>query len=206
MDGVGVDALVTGALLIGRVGRIRHIKRRTDCPKFVILRFAVTAIAVLLAGNVSSLAAQRRAAPKPTPRPTGELRALFESNFTQWDRNQDGLLDTRELNALIESPQVRGTEAAAAFILRKRIIAAHKDDDESQAENEDRNLTRAQVMALGDDVATQREVKRTTAHIQKISRELFLPTDPNLATFHQGRVGDCYFMSGKGSVNGNVTF
>jgi hypothetical protein len=50
-------------------------------------------------------------------------------------------------------------------------------------------------MALADEAVVQREVARIRHHLPTINRALFLPGDPNLLTFHQGGLGDCYLMS-----------
>ena len=84
-----------------------------------------------------SAAAKRAATPKQ--KMSESLRPFFESSFPRWDRNGDGSLDMKELNAQIENPNVRGTEAATVFVLRKRIIAA-ANDDEAKAEEQTRLL------------------------------------------------------------------
>ena len=35
----------------------------------------------------------------------------------------------------------------------------------------------------------------TIKQLETIDRDLFLPTDPDLSTFNQGRLGDCYLLS-----------
>ena len=40
-----------------------------------------------------------------------------------------------------------------------------------------------------------KSVEQTSHRLETINRELFLPTDPDLTTFQQGRLGDCYLLS-----------
>ena len=47
----------------------------------------------------------------------------------------------------------------------------------------------------GRDRAFERSVEATVKQLETIDRDLFLPTDPDLSTFHQGRLGDCYLLS-----------
>jgi hypothetical protein len=115
------------------------------------------------------------------------FRQLFSSVFTRWDRDQDGQLDLKELNTAIEDPQLHGNEAAIVAVLRRHIP--------SEESNEPRILTRAQALALAGDPQVQQAVLRNAWHIQAINHSLFLPEDPNLETFHQGGMGDCYLLS-----------
>jgi hypothetical protein len=126
-----------------------------------------------------------------------ELRQLIQADFPLWDNNHDGLLSSQEINALIENPQVAGDEAAALVVNRKSFS---QDGDE----NESGGLTQAQLLALADEKPVQREFSRNKRLIGTVNRSLFLVGDPNLLTFHQGRVGDCYLLAVIGAfVNRN---
>ena len=51
------------------------------------------------------------------------------------------------------------------------------------------------VLKLAKDRDFEKAVESTIKQLETIDRDLFLPTDPDLATFHQGRLGDCYLLS-----------
>jgi Calpain family cysteine protease len=113
-------------------------------------------------------------------------RQLFASVFDQWDSNHDGLLDLKELNAAIENPAVRGSDAAIAVFLHRHL----------QVEKEgQKGLTQDEVLALAADPPTQKKIFGNSWHIEAINHSLFAPEDPNLATFHQGGIGDCYLLA-----------
>jgi hypothetical protein len=116
-----------------------------------------------------------------------EFRRLFASFFPRWDRNHDGLLDLREFNSVIEDASVHGIEAVAAAVLRRHLPAA--DGGETNG------LTLESMLALASDQQTQRTISQKALHLQTINHSLFLPGDPNLLTFHQGRMGDCYLLA-----------
>jgi len=114
---------------------------------------------------------------------------LFETVFTSWDKNHDGKLDLWELNVVIENPQIHGNESAIAAVLRRRLQPDEAD------EGGHKSLSREQVMAMADDPQIQKVITRHAWHIQAINHALFLTTDPNLETFHQGGMGDCYLLA-----------
>jgi Calpain family cysteine protease len=147
---------------------------------------------VLGPGGCICFAAPKAKAPANKERTDAAFRQLFESFFARWDRNHDDLLDLKEINAVIRDPQVEGNESAAAAIVRGRL---QKDEA-----NESKTLTLPQMLALADDPQVQRAVKRQSQHIQGINHALFLSGDPNLATFHQGRMGDCYLLAPIGAM------
>jgi hypothetical protein len=51
------------------------------------------------------------------------------------------------------------------------------------------------LLVLFRDRAFEKSVEAAAKQLETIDRDLFLPTDPDLATFHQGRLGDCYLLS-----------
>ena len=73
-------------------------------------------------------------------------------------------------------------------------------DDESVG------FTRVQLLAQADERPAQREFSRDTKRIGTINHALFLPGDPNLMTFHQGRVGDCYLLAVIGAFVARMIF
>ena len=122
-----------------------------------------------------------------------QLQTICQLDFDRWDRNHDGVLDYREINALIENPQVRGEQAAAVVSLY------HKLPEKAEGTNVP-SLSRARVMALTADRDTWQEYFRLSKHIPTINRTLYLASDPSVRTLHQGAVGDCYFLGVLGAV------
>jgi len=141
---------------------------------------------------LGSSATLRAAKPKAKPQVDQEqkdegFRQLFTRVFTEWDRNQDGLLDEKELNAVIENPQIHGSESAIAVYFHRRL---QTDDDEKT-----NGLALADALALADDPAIQKNISGKAWHIESINHSLFAPDDPKLLTFHQGGIGDCYLLA-----------
>ncbi|MEJ0088493.1 MAG: C2 family cysteine protease [Limisphaerales bacterium] len=141
-----------------------------------------------IAGTVLCEAGPKKAAAEAKKRKEAELRQIVETSFPRWDRNHDGILSLEEINALIESPQVRGDEAAAVVILHQRF--APKGEESGF-----QGLSLIQLMAFADDREAVRSFSKQCNRIQSINHALFLAGDPNLQTFHQGGVGDCYLLS-----------
>jgi hypothetical protein len=151
----------------------------------------IAGLIAMTVGLASEAAPRRAAAARRAPI---DISQNIQIDFQNWDSNHDGRLDLKELNAAIEKPAVTGLDAAIAVAFRRQLNADIKRDEEVQS------LTAAEAAAAANEVPFQRQVKSIEAHIHKVSRVLFLPTDPNLYTFHQGPVGDCYMMSVIGAV------
>jgi len=135
--------------------------------------------AFLLAANVSICRADQ------AQKDEG-FRELFATLFSQWDANHDGILDLKELNAAIENPNVRESDAAVAVYLHRHL----------QVEKEGQSgLSLAEVLALGSNPQIQKNISGKAWHIVAIDHSVFAPGDPNLATFHQGGIGDCYLLA-----------
>ena len=115
------------------------------------------------------------------------FRELFTEKFTEWDRNQDGKLDLKELNAVIENPQVRGSDSAIAVYFHRHL--------QTDADEKTNGLTLAEAMTMADDPAIQKNISGKAWHIEAINHSLFAAGDPNLGTFHQGGIGDCYLLA-----------
>lgn len=115
------------------------------------------------------------------------FRELFAHAFSEWDRNHDGKLDLKELNAVIENPQIHGSESAIAVYFHRRL--------QTDGEEKTNGLTLADALSLADDPAIQKNISGKAWHIEAINHSLFAPGDPNLATFHQGGIGDCYLLA-----------
>ncbi len=120
-----------------------------------------------------------------------QLDQLLNACFNLGDRNHNGRLEAREINWLIENPAVQGNMAAAAVILHQHLP---QDDEDGAA------YTREKVSALAAQPQARREFLRAHQRILASNRALFLPGDPNLATFQQGRLGDCYLLSTVGAL------
>lgn len=115
------------------------------------------------------------------------LRQVLTESFPRWDRNRDGILDGSEINAMVGNPVTRGNESAAIVLLWHRYCP-----DEDQRTN--LKLPKSMVLSLGDNPDAQHEFASNLRRLKTLRREIFLGSDPNLGTFHQGTMGDCYLL------------
>ncbi|MGA3170714.1 MAG: C2 family cysteine protease [Chthoniobacteraceae bacterium] len=143
------------------------------------------------------------------------LKDLIDRLYTQWDTNHDGKLDVNELTAAIGDPQVRGLQAAVAVLLYNSIAQAEtdklheqfKDYKTNKAENAAMHaqqkadeekvqfIARDDALALAAKAPVDKKLFRRAKHVQSINHALFAPGDPNLQSFHQGGMGDCYLLA-----------
>ncbi len=141
-------------------------------------------IVVALISSVSQgVTAQKRA--ETQQEKEAALTQLIEKHFDQWDRNHDGNLELAEVDRQVENHNVQGRQAAVISLLRRRLGA--KDSQPRISHNE--------LLKLAKNPAFEKSFEATVKQLETIDRELFLPTDPDLSTFHQGRLGDCYLLS-----------
>ena len=137
----------------------------------------------LLFLTTTSLALAQKAA--VGPKQDVPLNQFIDKHFDRWDLNKDGALDLEEVDRKVEDHNVRGREAAVINQIRRQLTAKGKPP----------RLTHEQLLTLAQDRAFAKSVDATVKRLQTIDRELFLPTDPELTTFNQGRLEDCYLLS-----------
>jgi hypothetical protein len=113
------------------------------------------------------------------------LARLIEEKFDRWDRNHNGILELEEVERQVENHEVRKREAAVIVQLRRRLGGKQGPP----------RLSHDELLKLVEDRDFVKSVEATVKHLETIDRDLFLPADPDLSTFHQGRLGDCYFLS-----------
>ena len=141
----------------------------------------LTILALLLAPGSRIASAQK---PVNTPQEKEALNQFIDKHFARWDRNHDGVLELDEVDRKVEDHSVRGREAAVIFRIRQHLTAKGNQP----------RLSRQELLSLAKDRAFEKSVEATVKQLETIDRELFLPTDPDLSTFHQGRLGDCYLL------------
>ncbi|WP_010581609.1 C2 family cysteine protease [Schlesneria paludicola] len=122
----------------------------------------------------------------PSRKPSSEtLHQFVENHFAHWDRDHNHVLDVTEVDHVIEDHAVHGRQAALIVSLRYHMTAhGHRA-----------TLSHKELLKLVEQHDFVNTVEHTVKHLQTIDRQLFLPTDPELATFHQGRLNDCYLLS-----------
>jgi len=142
------------------------------------------AFLALLLTFVSQFAWAQKNPPIPKP-PQVPLTQLVDNRFARWDRNHNDVLELVEVDHLIEDHSVHGRQAALAVCLRNHMM--NKGNPPT--------LPHQRLRKLVEDHDFVKSVEQHFKHLETIERELFLPTDPNLATFNQGGLQDCYLLS-----------
>ena len=170
---------------------------------------------IFLIGTSIAHAQSDQGSPADQAPDSAALKGLIDRLYTQWDTNQDGKLDVNELAAAIGGPQVRGLQAAVAVLLYNSIAKAEtdklheqfKDYKTDKAENAAMKaqqkadekkvefITRDDALALADQAPVDKKLFGRAKHVASINHALFAPGDPNLESFHQGGMGDCYLLA-----------
>ena len=168
--------------------------------------------AALLLAALGSLSSARPADPT--------LAEVVIRNFPAWDLNHDGVLTPSEVDQWVSDPAVKGQDAAAIATIK---LAMRRKTDPIKKLSRDQIEQAAggsQVQGapekekeadghgdLGEDDLGPRSAaelqKRYKAAVRKIEHrqaEAFTDTAPDIKSFHQGPLGDCYFVSMVGAM------
>jgi hypothetical protein len=149
------------------------------------MRTVTTALFLALLSAFGSPIAWAQKEPAASGSLEAALARVVERHFAQWDRDQNGVLDLSEVDHQIENHFVRGYHAAMIVALRD-----HLTKQENHA-----GISHEELLKLVKEHGFAKSVGQAGSRLKAIDRELFLPTDPDLETFSQGRVGDCYLLS-----------
>lgn len=124
-------------------------------------------------------------------KPTLTFQQVVIKHFSKWDANRDGKLSGEELVKRIESPATKGTEAAAVVALYRAWQQATTDKTALPP------LTLAGLLEPNDKSVARISSSYVTywQRMQGARRHLFPEQGPGLKGFHQGKMGDCYFLS-----------
>ena len=124
-------------------------------------------------------------------RTVAELHSFLTLCFRRWDSDHDGSLTLSEVNAKLTDPKIVGNEAAAAVAVRNSL--------ENAKDGKTNSLTLKQLLAHGEEPGWRagffRVRDRMWSNNRTVGRTLFMAGDPSLLSFHQGRIGDCYFLA-----------
>ena len=139
--------------------------------------------------------------PQKRPRPllnkpsTEGFWAVLDRNFDTWDADHNGTLSGVETDALVSNPRIRGADAAALGALKTAQRAKKWDEIIwSRTNLEAIRTNQLKGPELGKTYGTALQ------KIQKTRRTLFAPGAPALTQFHQGRLGDCFFLAPIGAA------
>ncbi len=122
---------------------------------------------------------------------------VVHRNFAKWDRDHDGVLSAAEVDRVVKSHSVKGSEAAA-------IAAIHHYLRGDNAPNE---VSESDLLPESTSTAKRRDVHdgrphfnvdyaAYCRHLKSAPRALFKnPAGPALIGMSQGNLGDCYFVS-----------
>lgn len=160
-------------------------------PRYVSLLILLASINLALPPAVSAQA-------KPTA--AMEFVEQVEKHFKAWDKDGDGKLSSKEIDDLVDEPQIKG-KAAAAVAALKRADRAKKT---APLPPFTREYFQNYAKMKGPDKQTVPDFggmySSSLRRIEKANRELFVSEMPRLETMHQGRLGDCYFLAPVGAA------
>lgn len=149
-------------------------------------------------------------APAPADDPT--LAQVVREHFDAWDTNHDNELSPAEIDARTTDPSIRA-EAAAAVATLKLAMRRKTDPMKALAKSDlEQALPETPAPRGGGEAGpADNEPPRTAADLQRryraslrrirtIQAQVFTDDQPDLASFHQGPLGDCYFVSMVGAL------
>ncbi len=117
-----------------------------------------------------------------------DLREFVEAHFPRWTGNHGDLLEREQIDRLMGNRSVEGREAAVLVTIYRHMKKEEDGGDHAR-------LTKEELLALAGDRDFQKAVGAASRKLETIDRRLFAAGDPDLQSFHQGRVGDCFLLA-----------
>ncbi len=164
---------------------------------------------ILLAAAPWAFAADPPASTPPRSEP--QFAQVVRSRFQSWDSNHDGALSPAEVDQWTVDPQTKGDAAAAiatiklamrrktdpikTFTLAMIEGPAPKDPGATDVEEDDTAMKDPRTLS-----DLQKRYRASLRRIAQAQRTVFADDHPDLGSFHQGPLGDCYFVSMVGAL------
>jgi hypothetical protein len=151
---------------------------------------------------------------EPAPNTSAHFVDVVKKHFAKWDSNHDGVLSEEEIDRLVVDPTVKGDEAAAAgsikYVTRMvggrlppltmaYFVRAAGTAPKKPAKKTEPADDQAPSASL-DDNPWQKAFVSSQTRIRNGSGDLFRYNRVDLSQFHQGPLGDCYFVSMIGAL------
>lgn len=159
----------------------------------------VLAVSVLLLGGMASTDLAPRT-----------LAGIVKLHFQQWDADASGTLTPEEIDRLTVDPAWKGDDAAAIATLKLAFRAKNSPLESLSLADVDPAALRAAPQDPDDaapsahdgkrPVTLEGSFQRASRAIRRSKRTLFLDPTPDLDRLHQGRIGDCFFVSMVGAM------
>jgi hypothetical protein len=154
--------------------------------------------------------ASARAAEPPAP----TFAEVIGRYFPVWDLNHDGLLDSSEVDRLMNVPSIRGEAAAALAAIKLRERKLRPAERPRYAAKLDELSGTGGAGPLRKEVPDQGGVHaEATAHfpyqthfrsflseLDKLPERLYAHERPEFPSLRQGPIGDCFFFSVTGAL------
>jgi hypothetical protein len=125
-----------------------------------------------------------------------EIADIIDRRFSKWDLNRDRRLSTDEIDQAISDPLLRDSEAAAIAALKRGLTGATAA---ATGPGKDQLLQRVDARTA-DGQHFQELFSLANKRIQQAQPRLFASGRPQLATIHQGQLGNCFVLAPLGAV------
>ena len=145
---------------------------------------------------LATMGAAADAAAGEVPRPATRFADQITSYFDLWDDDGDGGLSFEETSRRVPDTSIRDETAAA-------LAAIHLAQRFEQWKHA--TFSRSELLAAPDSQPGrlppfEAYYEESFAHIRATGRTLFVGEAPSLRSFHQGLLGDCYFVATLGAL------
>jgi len=121
-----------------------------------------------------------------------------KDHFAEWDQDGNGNLSAQELYRLVDKPAIQGKQAAAVAALVRVVRAPNPPTEMTQ--DYFATLAKHHPNRQPDEPPFAEKYLKALQHIKNTKQVLFVDGDPSLKTFHQGALGDCFFLAPLGAV------
>ena len=154
---------------------------------------ATLTVTAILAGPLTQMTAAEN------DRLEASFAAKVLADFDRWDEARQGEITRQDTERLTLNPSVKGSTAAAVACLE---WAKRKFQEQSPRFTKDFFVQYDQAVRDGQEVAPNfdQQYEHYLLKLARSSRKLFENGEPDRDAMHQGKTGDCFFISVVGSL------
>lgn len=139
-----------------------------------------------------------------------KFAAVVREHFSAWDADGNGKLTPDEIDRLTVDPAWKGADAAAIATIKlamraktspiESLALSEVDGSAEKPLSADPEIDQPVVEEGKKPATLQSRYARAERTIRTAKRELFIDPTPDLDKLHQGRLGDCFFVSMVGAM------
>lgn len=150
--------------------------------------------------------AEKQPAKQPAKDSSKKTQTFFDvvkEYAPRWDRDNNGVITEQEIDLLVIDPYVKGEHAAAVGAIKNfqrmynlpRLTPAFFAEEEKRSKPRESDADGPSLTEFSTGLNWNKAYADALKRIKTGGRQLFKNDKLDITQFHQGQLGDCYFVS-----------